>query len=331
MKQTLSGKTILITGGVGSVGKVLIERCLSAEPDVIRVLDIDESGLFRLQSALTDERLRYFVGDVRDYDRLEMAMNGVDIVFNAAALKHVGFCEYNPFEAVKTNIIGGQNVIKNAIRHDVEKVINVSTDKASMPVTVMGATKLVTERLFSAGNVYASVDGTNFVSVRFGNVFDSNGSVAEIFRRQIASGGPVTVTDPDMTRFIMTGNRAVDLIIKAVSELERGDVGVLKMPSVRIGDLAETMINELATNPDDIDIKIIGPHPAERMHEKLISEEEATHAIDIGEMFKIKPMIEAAGSVVDEFDATTILDGEYTSANQSPLSQKEIAALLTVD
>ncbi|PNW65450.1 UNVERIFIED_CONTAM: hypothetical protein BEN50_22900, partial [Euhalothece sp. KZN 001] len=248
--KSLEGRSILVTGGVGSVGRVLVERCLEDDPAVVRVLDVDETGLFNLRSQVGDDRLRYLVGDVRDPDRLELAMREVDIVFHAAALKHVELSEYNPFEVVKTNVLGAQNVIRSALRADVETVINVSTDKASMPVSVMGATKLLTERLFSAGNVYSGRGGTRYASVRFGNVFDSAGSVVRVFRRQIAAGGPVTVTDPAMTRFVMPTGQAVELVLDAARTVEGGEVYVLKMPSIRIGDLARTMIAELADDPE---------------------------------------------------------------------------------
>ena len=326
--QSLEGRSILVTGGVGSVGRVLVERCLEDDPAVVRVLDLDETGLFNLRAQVGDDRLRYLVGDVRDPDRLELAMQDVDVVFHAAALKHVELSEYNPFEAVKTNVLGAQNVIRSALRADVETVINVSTDKASMPVSVMGATKLLTERLFSAGNVYSGLGGTRYASVRFGNVFDSAGSVVRVFRRQIAAGGPVTVTDPEMTRFVMPTEQAVELVLDAARTVEGGEVYVLKMPSIRIGDLARTMIAELADEPEAIEIEVVGPRPAERMHEKLISAEEATQAVDRGRMFVIIPMTELGSGRDAAMKTGTPVGRAYTSADQEPLDSEAIAALL---
>jgi len=326
--QSLESKSILVTGGVGSVGRVLVERCLVEDPAVVRVLDLDETGLFNLRAQIGDDRLRYLVGDVRDPDRLELAMRDVDIVFHAAALKHVELSEFNPFEAVKTNVLGAQHVIKSALHTGVEAVVNVSTDKASMPVSVMGATKLLTERLFSAGNVYSGRGGTRYASVRFGNVFDSAGSVVRVFRRQIAAGGPVTVTDPEMTRFVMPTGQAVGLVMDAATTLSGGEVFVLKMPSIRIGDLAAVMIDELADNPDAIAVEVVGPRPAERMHEKLISREEAAQAVDLGKMFSILPTTEV-GSEISEAGATdAAVERGYTSADQEPLDSEAIAALL---
>lgn len=200
---SLAGKNVLVTGGCGSIGSHLVTEILEQDPSVVRVLDNNEEGLFGLQQKLGAEApVRYLLGDVRDQDRLELAMEDIDVVFHAAALKHVTLNEYNPFETVQTNVQGTQNLIQAALEEEVESVVAISTDKASNPTSVMGATKLLSERLIIAANTYKGSRDTRFGCVRFGNVLGSSGSVVPIFIDQIREGGPVTVTDPDMTRFL---------------------------------------------------------------------------------------------------------------------------------
>jgi FlaA1/EpsC-like NDP-sugar epimerase len=265
MKEITSfyqNKTILITGGVGSIGSEIVRSILVYNPEAVRVLDSNETGLFDLEQELQSEKIRPFVGDVKDKERLRRAIEDVDIVFHAAALKHVPLCEYNPFEAAKTNVLGTQNLIDVAMDEEVGKLITISTDKAVNPVNVMGATKLLAERLTVSANFYKGERKTAFSCVRFGNVLDTRGSVIPLFRKQIQNGGPLTVTDLNMTRFMMSIPKAVELVLKASEMAEGGEIFILKMLALRIGDLAEAMIQELAPEygyaSNKIEIKNIG-------------------------------------------------------------------------
>ena len=282
-------KVLLVTGGAGSIGSEITKKILEYNPSVIRVLDNNETALFELEEELNSDKLRVFYGDVRDKDRLERAFDNVDIIFHAGALKHVPLCEFNPFDAVKTNIIGTQNVLDVALDRDVEKVIFVSTDKAVNPINVMGATKLLAERLTISANHYTGDKETVFSCVRFGNVLNSRGSVIPVFKNQIKNGGPVKITDKDMTRFIMGIPEAVELILKAGQKADGGEIFILKMPATNIMDLAEVMIENLANiynhNPEEIGIEIIGKRVGEKMYEELMTADESIYAIDDGELF----------------------------------------------
>ena len=229
------GKTILVTGGAGSIGSESVRKLSTLEPSVIRAFDNDETALFNLTSQLDDKQLivRPLYGDIGDENRLEMAMEGVDIVFHAAAMKHVTICEYNPFEAVKTNVIGTQNVITAALNQNVDKFILISTDKAVNPLNVMGTTKQLAEKLTISSNHYRGLKRTKLSCVRFGNVLNSRGSVVPIFLEQIKRGGPVTVTNPDMTRFMMTIPDAVDFILHSASISMGREIFIKKMKAVR--------------------------------------------------------------------------------------------------
>lgn len=286
-------KSILVIGGSGSIGSVLVKELLKHDPHVVRVLDNNETGLFELYHDLQSKKIRPLVGDVRDKERIKRAMEGIDFVFHAAALKHVPLCEYNPFDAVKTNIIGTQNIMDAALDQDVEKVILISTDKAANPTNVMGATKLLAERLTISMNNYRGTRDTVFSCVRFGNVLNTRGSVIPLFKNQIIQGGPVTVTDPNMTRFMMTIQNAVNLVLKATEIAAAGETFILKMPVVKIGDLAKVMVEELAPkyghDPKSIEIKNIGKRPGEKLYEELMTEHEAEYAYENEEMFAIIP------------------------------------------
>jgi len=282
-------KTVLVTGGTGSIGSEIVKKLINLEPGVIRVFDNNETGLFNLEQELNSKIIRTFIGDIRDKERLKRAFENVDIIFHAAALKHVSLCEYNPFDAVKTNVLGSQNVLDVALDENVDKVILISTDKAVNPINVMGATKLLAERLTLSANYYRGDRKTRFSCVRFGNVLDSRGSVVPLFKNQIRSGGPVTITDPKMTRFVMSIPEAVRLILK-VGEISKGkEVFILKMPALNIKDLAEVMIQEFAPkygyNLNEIEIKIVGKKDGEKIHEDLINEDEIDYIIDKGEIF----------------------------------------------
>lgn len=289
--KIFKGKKILVTGGAGSIGGEIVKEVLSFNSSVVRVLDNNEMGLYTLGEEIKDKRLRLFLGDVRERGRVGRAMEGIDIVFHAAALKHVPICEYNPFDAIRTNVVGTQNVIDAALNEEVEKVIVVSTDKAANPNNVMGATKLLSERLVVAANYFKGPRRTNLSCVRFGNVIKSRGSVGGLFENQIKKGGPLTITSIGMTRFIMPMRDAIDLTFKSVELSKGGEVFIFKMPSVRIIDLAKIMIEELAPkhgfSPSKIKIKEIGPRPGEKIDEELMTKEEARATLETEDMFII--------------------------------------------
>lgn len=291
------GKTILVTGGVGSIGSYLIRELLKYEPKSIRVFDNNETGLFDLEQDLRSGTVRLLVGDIRDKERLIVAMEDVDIVFHAAALKHVPLCEFNPFDAVKTNVIGTQNVLDAAYAQGVKKVITVSTDKAVNPSNVMGATKLLAERLTISANSYHGHKKTAFSCVRFGNVLNSRGSVIPLFMKQIEKGGPITITHPDMRRFFMEIPSATELILKAGMLSSGNEIFILKMPAARIMDLAEVMRDLLAPEygfkPEEITFEIIGTRVGEKINEELLISDETTCVYENEDMIVVVPKKQA--------------------------------------
>ncbi|GGN93206.1 UDP-N-acetylglucosamine 4,6-dehydratase family protein [Saccharibacillus kuerlensis] len=285
-------KKILIIGGTGTIGQNLTRRLLKEHPQVIRIFSRDEHKQYEMNLEFQSEanRLRFLIGDVRDQQRLERAMEDIDYVFHLAAMKHVPSCEYNPFEAVQTNVIGTQNVIQAAIANGVKKVLFTSTDKAISPTNTYGATKLTAERLISAAEYQKGSKETIFSSVRFGNVMGSRGSVIPLFKKQILEDGRITVTDPDMLRYMMTPSQAIELILEANSIALGGEVFVLKMPVIRIGDLAEVLIG-LVTDKYEIqkEVKVhsIGLRPGEKMYEELMTHDEHLLAREREDMFII--------------------------------------------
>lgn len=331
--RSLQGKSILVTGGCGSIGSRLIRQILEEDPAVVRVLDKNEQGLFALQRELdAHDELRFLLGDIRDLDRLTMALEDIDVVFHAAALKQVELNEYNPFEAVQTNVQGTQYMIRAALEENVESFVTISTDKASNPVSVMGATKLLSERLVVAANTYKGNRDIRFGCVRFGNVLGSKGSVVPIFLDQIAAGGPVTVTDPDMTRFIMPITEAAGLVVRAHHRMTSGEVFVLKMPAFRVGTLAEAIVErfagEFGHDPADVDIESIGPRPGERTHEHLISIDEAPQTRELDNMYVILPGIEVGRFEELNYSDAAPVESAYSSADANHLSKSEIIDLL---
>ena len=296
ISELINGKNILVTGGTGSIGSEIVRRLLQYDPKVVRILSRDETKQFEMEHELGNlENVRYLIGDVRDKDRLNRAFEEIDIIFHAAAMKHVPACEYNPFEAVKTNVVGTQNVIEAAIDNEVEKVITISTDKAASPINTMGATKLLAEKLIIDANFYKGHKKTVFSCVRFGNVMGSRGSVIPLFDKQIRKGGPVTVTDPEMTRFMMTIPQAVDLVFKATKMAQGGEIFIFKMPVVKLGDLANVMIEHLSPKygykPEELQIETIGIRNGEKMYEHLMNEEEARYAYETEDMFVVLPQL----------------------------------------
>ena len=334
MANIFQNKSILVTGGTGSIGSEIVKNVLQYEPKVVRVFDNDENGQFNLQQELPNyQNVRFLLGDVRDRERLKMAVENIDFLFHAAALKHVPLCEYNPFEAVKTNVLGTQNVIQVAMEEGVEKLISISTDKAVTPINVMGATKLLSERLITSANYYSRK--TIFSSVRFGNVIGSRGSVMPFFAEQIRKGGPVTVTNPEMSRFMMPLTQAVTLLFKTVEMALGGEVFMFKMPMLRISDLVKVMIDELAPKygyqPSQIEVKITGSRPGEKLYEELMTEEEAKCAQETEEMFIVLPHAELSACRIEDYTyprSKSAQATEYTSRNGRFLTRQEIKAML---
>jgi len=294
----MNGKVALVTGGTGTVGSGIVRRLLETGVDGIRIFSRDEHKQYELRHELHDEsRLRFLIGDTRDLRRLRRAVAGVNVIFHAAAMKHVLSCEYNPFEAVRTNIVGTQNVIDAALDAGVERVLFASSDKAVNPTSTMGTSKLMAEKLMSAADVFRGDHPTIFTTVRFGNVIGSRGSVVPLFLRQIAAGGPMTITDRRMTRFIMSLEHAVDLMFTALGLARGGEVFVLKMPVLRIEDLASLLRDHVAAlhgwGADEIAIEEIGQHVGEKVAEELLTEEERARALETDEMFIIPPQLSA--------------------------------------
>ncbi|WP_209121613.1 UDP-N-acetylglucosamine 4,6-dehydratase (inverting) [Alkalihalobacillus sp. BA299] len=277
----LNNKTILVTGGTGSFGKKFISKVLEHDVKKVIVFSRDELKQFEMAQEFTDPRMRFFIGDVRDKDRLYRAFDGVDIVIHAAALKHVGACEYNPFEAVKTNIHGAQNIIEAAIDRGVQKVIALSTDKAASPVNLYGATKLASDKLFVAANSYAGDKETRFAVVRYGNVVGSRGSVVPFFKG-IKQTGELPITDERMTRFWITLEQGVQFVIDNLERMKGGEIFVPKIPSMKVTDLAEAIAPECK-------IKIVGIRPGEKLHEAMITEDDARRTLEYDTYYVIQP------------------------------------------
>jgi UDP-N-acetylglucosamine 4,6-dehydratase (inverting) len=279
----ISGSTILLTGGTGSFGTRFTERVLRDYPDVtLRILSRDELKQSEMSSRLSGhDQLRFFIGDVRNRTRLVRAMQGADIVVHAAAMKQVPACEYNPFEAVQTNILGAQHVVDAAIDSGVERVVALSTDKAVNPVNLYGATKLCAEKIFVQGNAYAARSRTRLSCVRYGNVVGSRGSVVPLFLKQAAEGH-LTITDERMTRFWITLDQAVDLVMYALERATGGEVFVPKIPSMRVVDLAD------AIAPGATKV-FTGIRPGEKLHELLLTADESRHSYDLGDRFVVLP------------------------------------------
>ncbi len=328
----LTGHNVLLTGGAGSVGQALTPHILADDPDVLRILDNNESGLADLQRHFSDDRLRFLAGDVRDSDRLERAMEDIDIVIHTAAMKHVDVCEYNPFEAVKTNVLGIQNVVDTAIDAGVEHVVFTSSDKAVDPANTMGTTKLLGERLITAGNKHSGRSELRFTSVRFGNILNSSQSVVPLFTQQIRDGGPVTLTDTRMTRFFLSYDDVYDLISQAIEKTEGGEVFVYKMPAIRIEDLAEAMIDVFAPqfghDPDEIDIETIGRRPGETFHEEIMTKRETTRAYENGSLYAIHPETNEYLSFENGADFEPAAEVVRSSETAPKLSKDEIISLL---
>jgi UDP-N-acetylglucosamine 4,6-dehydratase len=280
--MNLQDKVVLVTGGTGSFGRKFTEIVLKKNrPKKLIIFSRDELKQFEMAQKFNDKCIRYFLGDVRDKDRLQRAFHGVDVVIHAAALKQVPAGEYNPFEVVKTNVIGAQNIVDVAIDQGVKKVIALSTDKAANPVNLYGATKLCSDKIFIAGNFYVGEAVTRFSVVRYGNVINSRGSVIPLFRK-LRSTGKIPITDTRMTRFWITLEESVNFVLKCLDFMEGGEIFVPKCPSMNIMDLAEALA-------PGCEHEIIGIRPGEKLHEVLIPEDEAINTIEYDDYFRILP------------------------------------------
>jgi FlaA1/EpsC-like NDP-sugar epimerase len=324
MKHFYQDKSILITGAAGSIGLALTEKLLEYDPKVIRLFDNNENGLFSLRQKFSGKpakKVRFLLGDIRNLNRLQYAFKGIDIVIHAASYKHVLECEYNPLDAVETNIIGTANVIQAAISQNVKKVIFTSSDKAANPSNTMGTTKLLAEKLMTAANDYGART-TIFSCCRFGNVVGTSGSVIPLFRQQIHDDHKVTITDPAMTRFMITRNTAIDLILKAGILSEGGEIFIFKMPVVNINDLADTMIGKYGKAKK----VIIGKKPGEKMYEEIMTEEEMSRAYEGKDMYVIFPQVKMID--YNNYSGYSQVTKIKNSAQMPTLSKKEILGLL---
>ncbi|AFM42726.1 putative nucleoside-diphosphate sugar epimerase [Desulfosporosinus acidiphilus SJ4] len=328
------GKRILITGGTGTVGRSLLKTLLAESPEVIRIYSRDEFKQFELQQQYRGtSNLRFLLGDVRDYSRLLRAFEGIDYIFHTAALKHVPACEYNPFEAVQTNIVGTQNVIQAALESRVQKVIFTSTDKAISPTNAMGATKLMAERLIVAAEYQKGSASTVFSAVRFGNVMGSRGSVIPLFVEQILKQRRITLTSPDMSRFMMTVSEATRLTMEAMQLAGGGEVFVFKMPVVRLGDFAEVIIDlvceRYGIKTSEVEIQHIGLRPGEKMYEELMTTEESKNAYEYPHMYAIPAPFGGSRTVMHM--ASKASEGNYSSEKGQVLTNNEIRHLLAAE
>ena len=317
--MNLDGKTLLITGATGSFGSAFTRTVLDRfDVEAVRVFSRDELKQSQLERALNDDRVRLLLGDVRDRDRMRLATRGVDVIVHAAALKQVPACEYNPFEAVQTNVIGAQNVISAAIDNDVPLTVALSTDKAVNPVNLYGATKLCAEKLFAQAMAYAGGGPARFACVRYGNVVGSRGSVVPMFRAQAATG-VVDVTDERMTRFWITLEQAVDFVLSCMGIVQGGEVFVPKTPSMRVVDVATALAPEAEQ-------RVIGIRAGEKLHEVLLTEDEARHAYDLGDRYVIVPQALNGGAPSRDGAARLPAGFHYLVRRQRGLAERRGAA-----
>lgn len=320
-------KVLMITGGTGSFGNTVLKRFLDTSVREIRIFSRDEKKQEDMRIALANDKVKFYIGDVRDYDSISQAMIGVDYVFHAAALKQVPSCEFYPMEAVRTNVLGTENVLNAAIARGVSRVVVLSTDKAVYPINAMGISKAMAEKLMVAKSRTVPVGGTVLCATRYGNVMASRGSVIPLFIEQLRAGEPLTVTDPEMTRFLMSLEDSVDLVLHAFAHAEQGDLFIQKAPASTVGDLAEALKGLFnKTNP----VKVIGTRHGEKLYESLVSREEMAKAEDMGRYYRIpadnrdlnykKYFIEGEQRI-NELD-------DYTSHNTHRLDVDGIKALL---
>lgn len=321
------GKVLMITGGTGSFGNTVLKRFLSTEVREIRIFSRDEKKQEEMRIALNNSKLKFYIGDVRDYDSTYQAMKGVDYVFHAAALKQVPSCEFYPMEAVRTNIMGTENVMNAATANGVKRLVVLSTDKAVYPINAMGISKAMAEKLMVAKSRTQREGETVFCATRYGNVMASRGSVIPLFVSQLKEGKPITVTDPNMTRFLMSLEDSVDLVLYAYEHGQQGDIFVQKAPASTVADLAQAL-KEVFTR--DNEIRIIGTRHGEKLYESLISREEMAHAKDMGGYYRIPADnrdLNYAKFFSEGEEKISHLE-DYTSHNTERLNVEQVKALL---
>lgn len=328
----LEGKKILITGGTGSLGLALTKRLLNMKVEQIRILSRNEFKQIEMESKFSDQRLRFLIGDVRDYDRLLRAVEGVDVVFHAAALKHVPIVEHNPFEAIKTNIVGSQNVIDACLYNDVEKAICIGTDKAVSPLNTYGATKLLMEKLFVNAKHYSNPrkHPTKFIAVRYGNVLGSSGSVIPKFIQQIRNKQKITITDPNMTRFSITMNEALDFIVNATLAGQGSEVFIPKLKAYSIMDIKDALIDLVGSTTEEI----TGIRPGEKIHEILINNDEIPNTWEVDNMYMLTSRFfsDFSEDKINELhpNAKKVKNMQVYSSNTAPkISKQELKQLIT--
>ena len=327
-------KTVLITGGTGSLGQALTKRLLETDVSTIRIFSRNESKQIEMEGNIKDDRLRFFIGDVRDFHRLSKAVEGADFVFHAAALKHVPKIEYNPFEAIKTNVVGSQNVIEASLGANVDKVVCIGTDKAVSPLNTYGATKLLAEKLFVSANNYLDKKKyrTKFFAVRYGNVLGSSGSVIPKFIEQIKANKQVTITDPKMTRFSITMNEALDLILNAITSAKGSEIFVPKLRAYNIIDV-KNALTELISNTGE---EITGIRIGEKLHETLINEDEIRYSWEFENMYMItSPLYTLFNdkNIKESYQGIKKIEDvqKYSSDNVEKISVKELKTIIKND
>ena len=323
------GKKILITGGTGSLGQALTDRLLKMDVDTIRIFSRNEHKQLMMESRFKDSRLRFFIGDVRDYNRLTRALEDIDIVFHAAALKHVPIIEYNPFEAIKTNVIGSQNVIDACLHENVDKAVCIGTDKAVSPLNTYGATKLLMEKLFVTANNYLNRQKhrTKFIAVRYGNVLGSSGSVVPKFINLIKSKQKITITDPNMTRFSITMNEALDFIFESTILGKGSEVFVPKLRAYSMEDLKDAIVELVGNAKEDV----VGIRLGEKLHEVLINEDELRYTWELDGKYVILESLWASKEETKIYPSIkkSNLSQTYSSNNVAKISKKELKEIIS--
>jgi len=321
------GKKVLITGGTGSLGTALTTKLLESEVATIRIYSRDELKQIQMASKFTDDRLRFLIGDIRDKDRLSRALEDIDIVIHAAALKHVPVAEYNPFEAVKTNVYGAQNLIETCLDQGVETALAIGTDKAVAPFNTYGATKFLMERLFVSANYYKGNHKIKFLCVRYGNVLGSRGSIVPTFVQQIQSGKKITITDPNMTRFNITMDQALQLIFRALKNSQGGEVFVPKLKAYKVADIKDAILELLKSHNKT---EVISVRPGEKYHETLISKDEIRNTYENSDDYVIlEQQVQNQYLKKKSNIKKTMLNDQYSSDKVPLLTKDELKNILT--
>ena len=339
LSKFFEDKVVLITGGTGTIGSEIVSQLLNYNPKTIRILSNSENELWLTKLRFKDSvnKLRFLLGDIRNLERVIRASENVDLIFNAAAIKHVSISEYNPMEAINVNIHGLENIIEAAFRCNVKKLIHISTDKAVIPTTVMGATKMLGERLCISRELTMGNKSTIITCVRFGNVLGSRGSIIPLIKKQIKNGTDVTLTDEEMKRFFLSISQAVELVLKSAFLAHGGEIFVLKMPTIRIKDLIEVIIKEycviIGKNPDSIKIRTTAPVFGEKFEEELISPIEYSSCYETEDMYCIYPLIDFGQEIIfkqiNNGSKIIVKDNfKYSTENTTPLNKVQIRSLL---